>query len=199
MAKIPLKQKKLGRPIQGSMVASLMIGSWVPWQSHEVLPTSFSFIVKICSYQVNLALGDFYFKLSAIYTHRVFLNTEPGFQSPDKVRSFISRNLTPPYLSGVPDVRHIDLTALKSSEVFLILCTDGLMDCYDDDRLKLQDDLGPRWVRHVGKQSREQGNLALSLLRDALGGNDMEKVSRVITVEMSFRWMDDTTILVQRL
>lgn len=164
-----------------------------------MLPASFPFIVKICSDTLNLALGDFYFKLPAMYTHRVFLNTEPGFQSPDKVRSFISRNLTPPYLSGVPDVRHVDLTALKSSEVFLILCTDGLMDCYDDDRLKLQDDLGPRWVRHVGKQSKEPGNLALSLLRDALGGNDTVKVSRVITVEMSFRWMDDTTILVQRL
>lgn len=73
------------------------------------------------------------------------------------------------------------------------------MDCYDNDRLRLHDDLGPRWVRHIGKQLGGPGNLALSLLRDALGGNEIERVSRMITVEMSFRWMDDTTILVQRL
>lgn len=150
-------------------------------------------------FHLCLALGDFYFKLPAAYTHRVFLNSEPSFPSADKVRSFIFRNMTPPYLTGVPDVRHIDLASSNSSEAFLIMCSDGLMDLYDDDRLNLESVLAPRWVGHLAAQSRKSKNLALELLRDALGGADSEKVSRMITVEMTFRWMDDTTILVQRL
>ncbi|KAF9529315.1 phosphatase 2C-like domain-containing protein [Crepidotus variabilis] len=149
---------------------------------------------------VTRAVGDYYFKIPALYTHRVFLNAEPGFQSPEKVRSFISRNLTPPYMSGVPDVQHIDLSKSKESETFLILCTDGLIDCYDDHRLRLAEYLGPLWVKIVGRQSGDASkNLALTLLRDALGGDDLDKVSRNITVEMTFRWMDDTTIVVHRL
>jgi len=82
------------------------------------------------------------------------------------------------------------------------MCTDGLMDSYEDDRLKLEHVLAPRWVENVGdkiNRDPEQRNLALSLLRDALGGEDGDKVSRMITVEMTFRWMDDTTVLVHRL
>ena len=107
--------------------------------------------------------------------------------------------MTPPYLSGVPDVRHVDLASANASEAFLIMCSDGLMDLYDDDRLNLEHVLAPRWVGHVAAQSRDSENLALALLRDALGGTDTDKVSRLMTVEMTFRWMDDTTILVQRL
>lgn len=148
----------------------------------------------------RVAIGDYYFKIPALYTHRVFLNSEPGFPSPEKVRSFISRNLTPPYMSGVPDIRHVDLTATKDSETFLILCTDGLIDSYEDHRLHLEEYLAPLWVKLVGRQySDATKNLASILLRDAMGGDDKEKVSRNITVEMSFRWMDDTTIMVHRL
>jgi len=98
---------------------------------------------------------------------------------------------------GTPDVRHVDLST--SEEKFIIMCTDGMMDSYEEDRLKLGEVLAPRWVELVGKQYGQRKNLALGLLRDALGGEDTDKVSRMITVEMSFRWMDDTTILVQRL
>jgi len=98
---------------------------------------------------------------------------------------------------GTPDVRHVNLST--SEEKFIIMCTDGMMDSYEEDRLKLGEVLGPRWVELVGKQYGQAKNLALGLLRDALGGEDTDKVSRMITVEMSFRWMDDTTILVQRL
>lgn len=137
-----------------------------------------------------------------MYTYRVFLNSEPSFPSPEKVRSFISRNRTPPYVSGVPDVRHVALRSLNVDRAFLIMCTDGLMDSYEDDRLKLEHVLAPRWVEHIGdkiNRDAQRRNLALSLLRDALGGEDGDKVSRMITVEMAFRWMDDTTVLVHHL
>jgi pyruvate dehydrogenase phosphatase len=44
-----------------------------------------------------------------------------------------------------------------------------------------------------------QGNLAVRLLRDAVGGDNTELVSRNLTLEMEDKWMDDITILVQRL
>ena len=153
-----------------------------------------------------LALGDFSFKLPAIYTHRVLLNARPGFLVPAKVEEFTSRNHTPPYMSGVPAITHVALGAEDAHDAFLILCSDGLTDVNEESRLQLNETLAPHWVDVVGKHYRAEDsvsaappNLALALLRDAIGGDDIEKVSRHITVEMIMRWMDDTTVLVQRL
>ena len=57
-----------------------------------------------------------------------------------------------------------------------------------------------RWVRIVGQalDLDRSSNVALSLLRDVLGGDDTQVVSRNLTVEMEERWMDDTTILIQQ-
>lgn len=41
-------------------------------------------------------------------------------------------------------------------------------------------------------------NLAVHLLREAIGGADIHRVSANLTVEMDERWMDDTTIIVHR-
>ncbi|KAF8161005.1 phosphatase 2C-like domain-containing protein [Crassisporium funariophilum] len=146
---------------------------------------------------VTRAVGDFSFKLPAVYTERVFLNSSPGFVAPEKVRSFIGRNITPPYMSAIPDVQHVELA--PQGESFLIMCTDGMMDLDEVERLKVHEVLSKRWVQLIGAQYGEKSNLALSLLRDGLGGKNEDKVSRMITVEMFFRWMDDTTITVQRL
>ncbi|KAF9484447.1 protein serine/threonine phosphatase 2C [Pholiota conissans] len=158
---------------------------------------------------VTRALGDFSFKLPAIYTHRVLLNARPGFLVPAKVEEFTARNHTPPYMSGVPAITHVALGAEGAHDAFLILCSDGLTDVNEESRLQLNETLAPHWVDVVGKHYRAEDsgaaaaakppNLALALLRDAIGGDDIEKVSRHITVEMIMRWMDDTTVLVQRL
>lgn len=64
--------------------------------------------------------------------------------------------------------------------------------------------MADRWVRIVGRRTRSakdvdlQSNLALRLLRDAIGGNNVELVSRNLTLEMEDKWIDDVTILVQR-
>ncbi|KAJ3504247.1 hypothetical protein NLJ89_g8036 [Agrocybe chaxingu] len=128
---------------------------------------------------VTRAVGDFSFKLPAIYTSRVFLNSHPGFVIPEKVRIFTRRNLTPPYMSGVPDIKHVHLPSLNSDAAFLIMCTDGMMDLDEENRLKLEQVLSKRWVNYVGSNFDQKKNLALGLLREALGGDDIEKVSRV--------------------
>lgn len=115
--------------------------------------------------------------------------------SPQKANEYATRIRTPPYVSHKPDVYH---RVLPNSPSFLILCSDGLPDLYDE--------MGPselvnRWVGIVGRCWESQGprrNTALSLLRDAIGGDDTNTVSQNLTVEMDERWMDDTTIIVQR-
>ena len=140
------------------------------------------------------------FKLPSVYTERVFLNTQTGFPFMTRIEDILWRNLTPPYLSNKAEVRHLDLTNLQGSgPPLLIMCSDGLMDLFDDTLVF--DEMLERWVRVVGqaKDDADDNNLALCLLREALGGENLDKVSRMLTVEMIDRWMDDTTIIVHSL
>jgi len=101
-------------------------------------------------------------------------------------------------------------TALR----YLILCSDGLIDLYDDV-IEFE-----TWAHIVGEalvkaeldgsgngsttptlgneeaKNGQAGNPALALLRSAIGGDDPVVVSRMLTVERDGRWMDDTTIVV---
>lgn len=143
------------------------------------------------------ALGDFTFKLPPVYTDRVFVPV--GEAGPDMAAKFAvcsSRNHTAPYMSGVPQTVHVAPRSHGAHEALLIMCSDGLGDL-SPHRLDVSEVLAPQWVRAA--ERGEPGNRALAVLRDALGGDDLEKVSRSLTVEMTSRWMDDTTVLVQRL
>jgi len=144
---------------------------------------------------VTRAVGDHLFKLPITYTQRVFMNSQPGFRFSRNASDFLARNLTPPYLSNVADVQHVDIRSLNASEIFLIMCTDGLIDLYDDRDVN---NLAKRWVKVVA-EGPEVGNNALHLLRQGLGGDDRENVSAMMTFELESRWMDDTTIIVQKL
>lgn len=99
-------------------------------------------------------------------------------------------------------MRHVLLgdTFPKSTEpgkgvTFLILCSDGLTDLFDQT-------VEPnRWAHIVGSalmtsKSVSPKNAAAALLRTAFGGDDAVLVSRLLTVEMTNRWMDDTTVVV---
>ena len=107
----------------------------------------------------------------------------------------LPRLKTPPYLSNIPEVKHTALgnktatSPLELDQCFLILCIDGLVDLYPQ-----YDD----WVRTVGTALSQNSdtNIASALLRFVLGGDDEELVSRMLTVEMCERWMDDTTIVI---
>ena len=102
----------------------------------------------------------------------------------------------------MPDVRHIHLprsTAGSQARHALLLCSDGLPDLYNT-RFDTRAEMVAHWVQTIGMAlDARSDNAALVLLRDALGGDDARSVSSYLTVEMDERWMDDTTILVQRL
>ncbi|KAF7362013.1 PPM-type phosphatase domain-containing protein [Mycena venus] len=142
------------------------------------------------------AIGDIWLKIPSLYTSRVFSNLDQDWISSGTLKQCASRISTPPYVSNVPDVYHRDL----SRPWFLILCSDGLpsaetyngMDPSTTTRM---------WTELVGRILDSQSpavNIALSLLRAAIGGQDEHKVSRSLTVEMEERWMDDVSISIQR-
>lgn len=141
-----------------------------------------------------------------MYTRRVFGEYIPDWMTPPLARHYAGLILTPPYVSDIPDVHHLvfDTTA-DNQEFFLILCSDGLLDIYDNiDVTFSESELAERWIRIVGsslKRRKEQGlprNLAFDVLRDAIGGDDIDLASRNLTLEMDDKWIDDVTVLVQR-
>ncbi|KAI5120983.1 hypothetical protein M0805_006655 [Coniferiporia weirii] len=191
------------------------------------------------------ALGDTWMKLPAIYSRRVLMHTKE-FWASGLSEEYIDRNITPPYLSNIPQVsyrrlRKPDCQPTQESsdagdgvfqaddgtaDVALLLCSDGLVDLYEDEDLEETYYLR-RWGVKIGEaitplsphppssrfpQSPDNAsanysprggngsrtNLAVHLLRDAIGGDDVARVSANLTVEMDERWMDDTTILVHR-
>jgi len=151
---------------------------------------------------VTRAIGDHEFKLPEIYTRRILSKTNPGFRLSTKLEDFLPRNLTPPYLSNIADVEHVDLQASDKDGRFLIMCSDGLIDLYmyDDVRdLTTLKNIAEHIVEVVAEGSKLGGNAALFLLREALGGNDKVKVSRIVPVDMKEECIDDTTVLVQTL
>jgi pyruvate dehydrogenase phosphatase len=149
----------------------------------------------------RLGIGDAAFKQPAIFTRRVLYNLYPGVADPTPWETFLSRNRTPPYISSEPDVIHRRLCPRS----FLILATDGLSELYDGAG---RSDMVADWARcvaEVGARASakegdgEEENLALMLLRRALGGEDLMSISQMITLDMESPWMDDTTIIVQAL
>jgi pyruvate dehydrogenase phosphatase len=155
-----------------------------------------------------LGLGDTPFKQPAIFTRRVLYNLYPGVADPTPWETFLARNRTPPYISSVPDVVHRRL----GPRSLLILATDGLSELYDGAG---RADMVADWAlcvaeaearvgarAKVGSTEEKEGlgegeNLALRLLRRALGGEDLMSISQMITLDMETPWMDDTTIIVQ--
>ncbi|KAG6915392.1 hypothetical protein DXG01_011711 [Tephrocybe rancida] len=158
---------------------------------------------SVRAHSFSIAIGDHLFKLPASYTERIFMNAKEGFQFSKNIQDFLWRNKTPPYVSNRADVQH---TRLEGKEALLVMCSDGLLDLYAQSQMELTA-LADYWVQLVARktcsshsQDKTQNvNLAIYLLRDALGGDDIDAVSRMMTVEMEYRWMDDTTILVQKL
>ena len=155
----------------------------------------------------RLGIGDAPFKQPAIFTRRVLYNLYPGIADPTPWETFLSRNRTPPYISSEPDVIHRRL----GPRSFLILATDGLSELYDGAG---RSDMVADWARCIAEAAArasvkpresekekdgEEENLALRLLRRALGGEDLMSISQMITLDMESPWMDDTTIIVQAL
>jgi pyruvate dehydrogenase phosphatase len=143
------------------------------------------------------AIGDVWLKLPGVYASRIYPNLRQKWIVPAKFKEYSTRILTPPYISNIPDVYH---HVLPDSPCFILLASDGLMSASQYSDMDPRETAG-RWIQIAGQalDLDRSSNGALSLLRDVLGGDDTQMVSRNLTVEMDERWMDDTTILIQRI
>ncbi|KAF7793792.1 hypothetical protein EIP86_004913 [Pleurotus ostreatoroseus] len=152
----------------------------VPRRSHEVA-----------------AIGDAWLKLPAVYTEKVLIHVDASWLNSESLARYIPQIRTPPYVSNQADVYYRRLKRGSVQDVFLITCSDGLLDLCGGE---LVQGVVDQWAHIVGRslESSKQRNSALALLRAAIGGDDIKVVSRNMTVEMDERWMDDTTIIVQR-
>ncbi|KAF8162798.1 phosphatase 2C-like domain-containing protein [Crassisporium funariophilum] len=90
---------------------------------------------------------------------------------------------------------------------FLILASDGFADlCEGEGQTRIVESWANGMVARNppesvtdSKPGSQRDNMALRLLRRAVGGDDRLGVSRVLTLEMDGAWIDDTSIVVQTL
>jgi len=143
------------------------------------------------------AIGDTWLKIPAVYAVKVFSNLEQPWISSKKFKTYAQRILTPPYVSNIPDIYHY----VPDPPYFVLLASDGLLSTERYAGMEAEE-VVDHWINIIGQaldsRSTAFSNAALCLLRDMIGGNDTDMASRTLTVEMEERWMDDTTILIQR-
>jgi len=142
-------------------------------------------------------IGDTPFKQPPEFTRRILYNLFLGGHDMSPWEEFLVRNLTPPYISAMPEVTHYPLGASqKRLRKYLVLASDGFTDiCGEAQRSVIE-----RWLQGVesGSECRETDNMALELLWQGLGG-DLMCVSKVLTLDMDVPWLDDVSIVVQSL
>lgn len=153
-------------------------------------------------------IGDTPFKQPPEFTRRILYNLYPGFQNTSPWEDFLVLNHTPPYISSEPEITHrrldrpLDASKTKGHNTpsqFLILSSDGLTDlCQGPGQQRIIASWARNLRTNIGEQSGGKSeNMALRMLWQALGGEDRESVSRVLTLDMDSSWIDDTSIIVQ--
>ncbi|KAI5120928.1 hypothetical protein M0805_002908 [Coniferiporia weirii] len=154
-------------------------------------------------------IGDQPFKQPPAFTRRILFNLDAG---PEDIGvshaawdQLLVRNLTPPYISAEADIVHRRLVRGPGAvpgapNQFLILCTDGLQELFDDVPVEKQSQHYVDAVMLPGDERatfKVDDNLALRILKRALGGDDTNAVSQMIAVQSEQAWLDDITIVVQ--
>lgn len=148
---------------------------------------------------LSSGIGDTPFKQLPGFTRRILYNLFPGGHDTSLWEEFLVRNLTPPYISAMPEVAHYPLGASpagKRLRKYLVLASDGFTDvCGEAQRSVIE-----RWLQCVESRSEcgKTDNMAMQLLWEGLGG-EVEGVSKVLTVDLDVPWLDDVSIVVQSL
>lgn len=165
------------------------------------------------SSNIQVGFGDQAFKQPPSFTRRILFNLDTPNGDGNGLRlawqQLLDRNRTPPYISTEADViyrRILPGGRPGLPRQFLVLCTDGLPELYDElgltDRQKAElyvDAVVNGPGTRAGDIFRLEDNLALRLLKSALGGEDAEALSQMVAVQSDEPWIDDVTVIVQTL
>ncbi|KAJ7130405.1 phosphatase 2C-like domain-containing protein [Mycena epipterygia] len=136
---------------------------------------------------VTRALGDTLFKLPSVYIEVMALSRPPMHPNYD-LKGLAARNITPPYLSNVAEVRHLTFPhpdAPAPDSRLLILASDGLASIISKTKgVQELSKAASLWCSAA--VPRKTGNMAADVLRDAVQGGDRQYRGRV----------DDITIII---
>jgi pyruvate dehydrogenase phosphatase len=173
-------------------VCRLTAVSLASWRRFDVNP---ALIVGAQLTERALGIGDVPFKLPPIFTRKVLYNLHPGFHASSPWEHFLVRNRTPPYISADAEVVH---QRLGHEKHFLVLCTDGFADLSNSEDSAHAAGDWSRILSRIASQSvaKTNTNLAAELLHQVLGGDNVDGVSRAITLELEEPWFDDATVIV---
>lgn len=139
------------------------------------------------------------------------------------VQNISKYNTSPPYIIATSDVRHIDLTTLRGKEPILLLYTDGVNNIVEGRFLfrkgnpskidpaavlgaLLSDPVDKAFLEgvfdhEVESRWNEDGNRAVEILGNMLGGRDAVRMEQIMTPALlsttgeSDLYIDDTTII----
>ena len=184
-----------------------------------------------CNMGINLtqlllakeAIGHFSFKFDRSFYTRLF-SLLPSTFSATLGPHIIKHNITPPYLNGSPSVRYMNLGPLRGRVPLLLLFSDGVDilvegrftfrpedPCMDDPAIVAGGLLGDKIDPHIesilghGVESKwrgSDGNRAIEMLGNLLGGVDAERLSKTINppgnsdTGTEFFFIDDTSIII---
>jgi pyruvate dehydrogenase phosphatase len=206
-----MRSNVCGENIQENRTACKISASLVPLRPSDVRHSQLSpnriFLTTGCKHL--LGIGDIPFKQPPVFTRRILYNLYPGFHNTSPWEDFLVLNHTPPYISAKPEITHRRLDRSSSASArtigqtvpsrLLILSSDGLTDlCQGPGQQKVIGTWARNLQRNVGERSGvRSGNMALQLLWQALGAEDNDSVSRVLTLDMDSSWIDDTAIVIQ--
>ncbi|KAJ3197355.1 hypothetical protein HK101_004231 [Irineochytrium annulatum] len=104
---------------------------------------------------------------------------------------------TPPYVTAEPEVTHYTLDPARDR--FLVLATDGLYDELTSDEVVsvvASRISGSNAAFNTGKWLHVDDNAATDLIRNALGGADVEKTRKLLSIPAPYsrRFRDDMTV-----
>ncbi|KAG6897008.1 hypothetical protein C0992_004719 [Termitomyces sp. T32_za158] len=171
---------------------------------------------------ITRAIGDFSYKLPAAYSVNLFSKMHAA-RGGCLVQDISKYNTSPPYIIATSDVRHIDLTTVRDKEPILLLYTDGVNNIIEGRFLfrkgnpsktdpaavlgaLLSDPVDKAFLEGVFDHAVEprwnkDGNRAVEILGNILGGRDAVRMEQIMTPALlsttgeSDLYVDDTTII----
>ncbi|KAJ7450745.1 protein serine/threonine phosphatase 2C [Mycena latifolia] len=145
---------------------------------------------------VTRAMGDMLFKLPAVYTERVAPLSLPPMHPNYDLQGLAARNITPPYLSNIAQVKHLALppSDAQGSPQLLVMASDGLVNILARSQNTLSE-AAPRWCAAAASRDQTK-NMAVDVLWDACQRDDGESLYRSMVEGRCGRRIDDITIVV---
>lgn len=125
---------------------------------------------------VYAAIGDYQYKFNVAYVDKLFRYMPTTMQS--DLQEIITGSVTPPYISGKPSVRYMDLQPIWDDDLTITLFTDGVDNLVHGE-----------WVFHQQPEEPSTADPCQIVATLLKGGSDTNKlVGEVLGHNVEPRW-----------